>query len=800
MLRNNMTELKNRIWQLFNLLRGDLHSEDYSLVLLLIYLRSENLISEKLNVNNGPKSSLVTIMKETEDVIVQKIYQSFLPIVEGLSKESIRLIIDLLNSVDSKLLKKNIAKIYDDTLEHIVLFQGRRSGILSQTNQLTEFINSYIGSTKNKRIFNPFSGVASMIKGFDQSKSIYAQEINQKTWAIGQLRLIISNSKAVYNCDDSIMNWPKKEKFDLIVSNPPLLLRLNGANRDKFPEYRNAVDFLLGMSVNSLSKNGQLVAVLPKGILFRGGREKRIREDLIQNDLIDTIISFPGGLLHHTSIPFVIVILNKAKKNSEKIKLVNAAPFVSKSSTRDINLDVESLLISVNDENPNAVRVISNQDVIKNNFNLNIARYFLEEIEGVKLLDLIKPERGIRVISEEMGRVIRIRDLKNDTNDFHLDVSEHEEIPLYRPGLNKIESSCILLASRWKTLKPTYFIFQGKPIYLATDVLAFHVNEAKVDINYLVNELHADYMQQQFESYNLGSNIPYIRSRDLLDIKIKLPSIEEQRAKVTGLKEISERIKQLRFERNALAHGVSKKEFDEFASLKHTLGRPRQNILGWSKNLSKFFVREKENLTALNDEFKALFDLGITEAINEINRDIKFISDVLEKGENGLVLKDHEKEIVPLVDVNNIINKYSNNEFKFSIKKQILDIDEIKNKGIYINKILFKTLIDNILTNASKYGFKDKSKGNHVIIDFSQNDDFLIVDIRNNGLPFPQNFDRQKFITKFNTADHSKGSGLGGYDINRIATYFENENWELELNNPIYPVIFRFSFSIKPVN
>ena len=152
------------------------------------------------------------------------------------------------------------------------------------------------------------------------------------------------------------------------------------------------------------------------------------------------------------------------------------------------------------------------------------------------------------------------------------------------------------------------------------------------------------------------------------------------------------------------------------------------------------------------------------------------------------------------MDVNNIINKYSNNEFKFSIKKQILDIDEIKNKGIYINKILFKTLIDNILTNASKYGFKDKSKGNHVIIDFSQNDDFLIVDIRNNGLPFPQNFDRQKFITKFNTADHSKGSGLGGYDINRIATYFENENWELELNNPIYPVIFRFSFSIKPVN
>ena len=315
MLKENTTELKNRIWQLFNLLRGDLHSGDYSLVLLLIYLRSENLISEKLNVNNRPKSSLVTIMKETEDVTVQKIYQSFLPFIEGLSKESIRLIVDLLNTVDSKLLKNNIAKIYDDTLERIVLTKGRRSGVYSQPNQLTAFINSYIGSTKEKRIFNPFSGDASMIKGFDESKSIYAQEINQKTWAIGQLRLIISNSNAIYDCDDSIMNWPKKEKFDLIVSNPPLMLQLNGANRDKFPEYRNVVDFLLGMSVNSLSKNGRLVAVLPTGILFRDGREKRIRVDLIQNDLIDTIISFPGGLLHQTFIPFVIVILNKAKKN-----------------------------------------------------------------------------------------------------------------------------------------------------------------------------------------------------------------------------------------------------------------------------------------------------------------------------------------------------------------------------------------------------------------------------------------------------------------------------------------------------
>ena len=122
----------------------------------------------------------------------------------------------------------------------------------------------------------------------------------------------------------------------------------------------------------------------------------------------------------------------------------------------------------------------------------------------------------------------------------------------------------------------------------------------------------------------------------------------------------------------------------------------------------------------------------------------------------------------------------------------------MKTRGISINRILFRTLIENLLTNANKYGFKSNEKGNHVSIELTEIEGHLIMDVRNNGLPFPKNFDREKFITKYSTADNTNGSGLGGYDINRIATYFENENWELSLNNdPLYPVIFRFSFPIK---
>ena len=172
------------------------------------------------------------MLKNTNDTTLQKIFNVFLPVINNLSKQLICDVLELLKSVDSDSLNENISEIYDDTLNRITLSQSRVNAEFMQPKQLTEFINAYVGSTKHLKIYNPFAGFASLIKNINRSKSIYAKEKNLKTWAVGQLRLIVSRSNAVYNCDDSIMNWPTNEKFDLIVSNPPFMLR-DGANKDK---------------------------------------------------------------------------------------------------------------------------------------------------------------------------------------------------------------------------------------------------------------------------------------------------------------------------------------------------------------------------------------------------------------------------------------------------------------------------------------------------------------------------------------------------------------------------------------
>jgi len=203
----------------------------------------------------------------------------------------------------------------------------------------------------------------------------------------------------------------------------------------------------------------------------------------------------------------------------------------------------------------------------------------------------------------------------------------------------------------------------------------------------------------------------------------------------------------------------------------------------------------------LNKGFEEFYEIDIITALKEIKRDINFITDVLEKGENGFVVEEFEKEIIPLADINNTIHELSNNSFNFKIKKLLIKGEKLKERGIYGNRVLFKTLLDNLLTNANKYGFDKKEIGNEVVIELTEVEDILSLEVKNNGKPFPKNYDKEKFITKYSTADISSGSGLGGYDINRIAIDFKNPGWELSLNeDPFYAVKFKFQFPIKIIS
>lgn len=816
--------IQRQIWTMFDILRSEkISSEEYYFILFLLSLYKENIISsgllslykdgiissEELFKKTDLNLSLIEGIHDSDDSVSRQylsIFKTFEPALNSLSTLGLNSIFAELSKIDKKILSQNFSYIFDSVLYQITKSQGRYGGEFIQPLELTRFICTMADLPKNSKVFNPFAGLASFGVYLDRSQDYYGQELNEKTWALGVLRIIAygRGGSSRYVHDDSILHWPDhSEKFDLVIANPPYGMRLSPQYKEVGSQIRSVEQFLIEKGVNSLNEKGKLIALLPQGFLFRGRNEKRMREHLIEEDLIDTIISFPGGLMFNTGIPLVIIVIDKNKKWPGKVRFIDAKKFVESKNQKVKVLNDFGLnsVVRASNRDSDIVRIIDNVQIKESDYNLNVPRYFQKQIDGVKLSEIVEFIRGRKVDIPDKGKQIRIRDLKDDKVDFKLDVSNVEESEVHRAHLKLIDESCLLLAIRWKTLKPTLFEFSDAPIILNPDILAFKINEKIADIDYLINELHADYVQEQLESYRLGATIPMIKQGDLLEVVIKLPSLEEQRAKVQGIMELSDKIKTLQKERNALAHGNVTRQFNEFASLKHTLGRPRQNILDWTDNLLHFMSVKREGTDALNKSFHDFYETDIISALKEIKRDVNFMTDVLEKGENGFVVEEFEKSIIPLYDVNSLIKELSNSRFNFKINTLLLKAENLKERGIYGNKILLKTLIDNLLTNAQKYGFDKKETGNEVVFELTEVDDFLSMEVRNNGKPFPKNFDREKFITKYSTADANSGTGLGGYDIHRIASEFKNPEWELVLNSDlIYSVKFKFQFPIKLIN
>jgi type I restriction enzyme M protein len=797
--REIVNTIINQAWKIFEIIRGSVRSEDLEITLYLLSAYNDGLINDDSFIYRGDiKENFLEDVKKNEKYSV--INQIYAPIVDAISYKKKEEILYSLESINPFILQSNFPEIFDTLLYRLSDAQGKYSGQFIQPIEISRFIINLADLPNNATIYNPFAGLASFGTFLNKSQRYYAQEFNQRIWALGKLRLMAHElDDSNFKLENSIEHWNNFSEFDLIVANPPYGHKISG-HRNNYYNERNltAENFLVEHGIESLNKHGQLICVLPLSFLYKGGREQRFREELVHNNLIDTIISLPSGLLKHTGIPICIVVFKKYHSNNGFIRLVNANDFFILNGPRDKRLD-DRLLNNVLREgfDNKFVKLVSTEMVRESGYNLNIQRYFAKEYLGVKLSDIGELITGMRIARGEFGKLVRIRNLKDDKIDHLLNWDEIEEVELTIPT-RKIEESCLLIAVRWKTLKPTYFEYRGEPIYISPEILSLKIDETYVDPQYLINELHSENVLDQIESFRIAGTIPSIHTVDLFNIKVELPSIEEQRGKVKGLKELSKKIEDLQNERNALVHGKSTAQFDEFASLKHSLGAPRQNILSNAKSLERFFENNNSQaFTEVNDMYQKRYNISLIEVFQQIKEDINHISLMLEKGEAGLILNNYPNEIQSLKNIIKTINSYKENGYNFKITKYLLENEELNKGGIDCNMVLFKILLENILSNASKYGFNEKATENEVVIEMKIIDNFLEITIKNNGIPFPKNFDKAKFTAKFSTANSDKGSGLGGYDINRIASHFANPDWDLILDKDgLYPVIFKFNFPL----
>src|SRR4030065_131623 len=132
----------------------------------------------------------------------------------------------------------------------------------------------------------------------------------------------------------------------------------------------------------SRKTRGHMATISPHGVLFRGGKEKLIREIFIEDDVIEAIISLPPGLFYGTGIPACVIVANKNKPDSlhDKVLFINAdreyAEGKAQNKLRPEDIEKIDFVFTNKMEIPKYSRLVNKEESAnKHDYNLNIRRY-----------------------------------------------------------------------------------------------------------------------------------------------------------------------------------------------------------------------------------------------------------------------------------------------------------------------------------------------------------------------------------------------------------------------------------------
>ena len=226
--------------------------------------------------------------------------------------------------------------------------------------------------------------------------ALYGQDSNGTVWSICNMNMILHNITrfTIENGDTLedplILENGQVRKFDRVLANPPFSQNYSRANlkfpsrfREWCPETGKKADLMFVQHMlASLKPRGHMATIMPHGVLFRGGKEKLIREIFINDDVIEAIISLPPGLFYGTGIPACVIVANKNKPEAlkDKVLFINAdreyAEGKAQNKLRPEDIEKIDFVFTHKLEIPKYSRLVDKAEIVEtHDYNLNIRRY-----------------------------------------------------------------------------------------------------------------------------------------------------------------------------------------------------------------------------------------------------------------------------------------------------------------------------------------------------------------------------------------------------------------------------------------
>lgn len=316
---------------------------------------------------------------------------------------------------------------YEFLISNYAANAGKSGGEFFTPQQVSKLIAQLAmhGQTSINKIYDPACGSGSLLlqakKQFDDhiiEDGFFGQELNHTTYNLARMNMFLHNvnyDKFNIQLGDTLTepHFGDDKPFDAIVSNPPYSVKWKGSddptliNDDRFapagvlaPKSKADFAFVLH-ALSYLSAKGRAAIVCFPGIFYRSGAEQKIRQYLVDNNYVETVIALASNLFYGTTIAVNILVLSKHKLDTTT-QFIDASGLFKKESNNNVLQDrhIEQIM-AVFDSKANVdhfAHSVPFEKVAANDYNLSVSSYVeAKDTREVVEISLLNAELKITV-------------------------------------------------------------------------------------------------------------------------------------------------------------------------------------------------------------------------------------------------------------------------------------------------------------------------------------------------------------------------------------------------------------------
>jgi type I restriction enzyme M protein len=336
-----------------------------------------------------------------------------------------------------------IGNAYEFLIKNFASTSGKKAGEFYTPPEVSQLMALLMDPQAGDDICDPTCGSGSLLMKCGQlirsragtrKYALYGQEAIGSTWALAKMNMFLhAEDNHRIEWGDTLRN-PKLldaegrlKQFDVVVANPPFSLEKWGheaAEADKHKRFGRGVPprtkadyaFILHMIETMKAGTGRMAVVVPHGVLFRGAAEGKIRKQLIDENLLDTVIGLPEKLFYGTGIPAAVLVFRR-KKQDDKVLFIDASRAYQDGKNQNLlrpqDLDRIITTAAARQSVDKYAYLASPAEIAANDYNLNIPRYvdtFEEEAE-IDLMavraERVKLKAELAVLEERMAGYLK---------------------------------------------------------------------------------------------------------------------------------------------------------------------------------------------------------------------------------------------------------------------------------------------------------------------------------------------------------------------------------------------------------